>query len=700
MVEAKSHVVDATGLTEASIADNTNRNSPAETSSTTDEKGAHAWLEQLSIMNNQIFIITNKDMHVEFISQSTREFLELDFEVTKAITPFPYQLVMKQLTQKGYFGKGNPREIAKRITSQYEAIFKAPAFTSEEINLITPSGRHIHIKQMVTPDGKLLLTGNDITQDYIESHALKLALDSNQSGYGIFSQETQRFAMQGNILHNHFGAEIVDNLTLQSLVSLIHPDDYTKCLLSWQQGMADGKAWEINYRMVDNNNQSIWIKGHYTPQTSKDGQITHVICFFSEITDTVRIQNELRQETDRTQNALKAKNDFIGRLSHEMRTPMNAVIGIADALVQHNKSSEINPKLELIQSSAEKILRILDETLQHAKLEEHKVELNPRVTSPSKCIETLCNLWEEKAIKSEIKLSYQIDKNVPNEINFDDFRFEQCLNNLISNAIKFTAGGEIKVIQTLVQKASKSYLITAVKDNGIGMTPAQLDNVFEAFTQADRSISGRFGGTGLGMNITKNIIELMGGRISVKSEAGQGSTFILSLPLDQTKKIPKAESSKAINRSLVETLLEENTPEPSKYENMRILVVDDNPTNHLVVKSLLETIVGKVITANNGIEAIQALESQSVDMIFMDIHMPIMDGIEATLAIRGSDEAFADVPIIALTADPQYQQKRLCKNIGMNGALGKPVRLSDLINEIENVLESQDVETQTKSLVA
>lgn len=700
MLEPKPHIADAPIYPRPTTPNEANSNMAPSVITDTQDVDSHAWLEQLSIMNQQIFIVTNKDMHVEFMSQYTRDFLELDFEVAKVITPFPYQLVMRQLAKKGYFGKGDTQLITKAMTAKYEAMFDAPPYTSDEIDLITPSGRHIHIKQMVTADDKLLLIGSDITQDYIESHALKLALNSNQSGYGIYSQDTQRFTMQGNILHNHFGAEVVDNLTLQSLVSLIHPDDYIKCLNSWQQGMADGKAWEINYRMVKDNNQSIWIKGHYTPQTSKDGQITHVICFFSEVTDTIRIQTELRQETDRTQEALKAKNDFIGRLSHEMRTPMNAVIGIADALVQHNETPAMNSKLELIQTSAEKILRILDETLQHAKLEEHKVELNPRVTSPSKCIETLCNLWEEKAIKNEIKLSYQIDESVPNEINFDDFRFEQCLNNLISNAIKFTAGGEIKVIQTVVEKSSKTYLITAVKDNGIGMTPAQLDNVFEAFTQADRSISGRFGGTGLGMNITKNIIELMGGRISVTSESGEGSTFILSLPLDGPQKKPKTECSKSINRSLVETLLEENAPEPSRYENMRILVVDDNPTNHLVVKSLLETIVGEIITANNGVEAIQALETQSVDMIFMDIHMPIMDGIEATLAIRGSDEAFADIPIVALTADPQYQQKRLCKNIGMNGALGKPVRLSDLINELENVLESQEAMPQSKLQVA
>ena len=335
--------------------------------------------------------------------------------------------------------------------------------------------------------------------------------------------------------------------------------------------------------------------------------------------------------------------------------------------------------------------------MQHAKLEEHKVELNPRPAPPSKCVESLCQLWEEKAIENGIKLSYQIDENVPPQIIFDDFRFEQCLNNLLSNAIKFAAGGEIKVIQTAVEQEQQRHLITAIKDNGIGMTPEQQEKIFTAFTQADRSISGRFGGTGLGMSITKNIIELMGGRISVNSTPGQGSVFALSLPIETVTPYQSAEpvtedpakTSKAVNRSLVETLLEENAPEPTEYDSLRVLVVDDNPTNHLVMKTLLESVVGEIVTANNGVQAIQVLENETVDLVFMDIHMPIMDGIEATLAIRGCDEAFTDIPIVALTADPQYQQKRLCKNIGMNGALAKPVRLNDLLEEIDKILEAR-----------
>jgi len=658
---------------------------------------SYAWLEQISQMNRQICMVTNTDLNVEFISQYTLDFLEREFDLTDIPSPLPYKLVIRHMAQNGCFGDGNVEDIIQALTSRNEVQLTALPQTSDELDIMTPSGCRIHVKQTVMDDGRLLLVGNDISEEYIEEHALRLALDSSRSGYGFYNLETRTFKIHGDILRDSFRLDGFGNITMENMMKTLHPDDYEKCFEGWTQGLSSGKPWELTYRLIRDDGRIVWTNCQFTPQVTKDGKFSNVICFFRDVTNTIRVQNELRQVTERTQDTLKAKNAFIGRLSHEMRTPMNAVIGIADALVHHHGTPVTKPKLELIQTSAHNILRILDETLQHAKLEEHKVELNPRPAPPSKCVESLCQLWEEKAIENGIKLSYQIDENVPSQIIFDDFRFEQCLNNLLSNAIKFTAGGEIKVIQTVVEQEQQRYLITAIKDNGIGMTPEQQENIFTAFTQADRSISGRFGGTGLGMSITKNIIELMGGRISVNSVLGEGSVFALSLPIGTVFPSQKPESvtedpaktSKAVNRSLVETLLEENAPEPTEYDSLRVLVVDDNPTNHLVMKSLLESVVGEIVTANNGVQAIQVLENETVDLVFMDIHMPIMDGIEATLAIRGCDEAFTDIPIVALTADPQYQQKRLCKNIGMDGALAKPVRLNDLLEEIDKILEAR-----------
>ena len=355
-------------------------------------------------------------------------------------------------------------------------------------------------------------------------------------------------------------------------------------------------------------------------------------------------------------------------------------------MIHHHPDKTIKPKLELIQSSADKILRIVDETLNHTKLHADKLTLESKPANPVKSVENVIKLWEHKALKNNIKLSYSIDPSVPDVITFDHFRYEQCLNNLLSNAVKFTPNGTIKVVLTLVDKEGQlPRLVLAVKDNGIGMTVEQQKQIFEAYTQADKSIARRFGGTGLGMTITKEIIELMGGTISLRSEIGKGTVFALTLPItDEEAKSPNQNSG-----TLVDQLLEDAMPEPTNHSNLRILVTDDNATNHMVITSLLESLVGEIHIASDGQQAIDILETTPIDIVLMDIHMPVMDGIEATLAIRGRKESWSEVLIIALTADPQYQQKRLCKNIGMDDALAKPVKLVELLRAFDNVLSIQ-----------
>ena len=222
------------------------------------------------------------------------------------------------------------------------------------------------------------------------------------------------------------------------------------------------------------------------------------------------------------------------------------------------------------------------------------------------------------------------------------------------------------------------------------MNEAQLANLFEAYTQADGSISGRFGGTGLGMNITKQLIELMGGSITAKSSPGKGTVIALTLPIQSDRR--EEDRRQATSERLIDQMLEDAAPPASEYSKLKVLVVDDNATNHLVVTSLLGSMVKEIEVAENGVEAIQALDNADsqkaqFDVILMDIHMPIMDGIEATLAIRGSQKDYTNIPIIALTADPQYQQRRLCKNIGMDDALAKPIKLTEVLGALDRVFE-------------
>lgn len=643
------------------------------------------WLERLGEMSDQSLIVFDKDLNLEFANKLTLSlfgFTENEFQQINC-----YDDLIEYCVGRGDFGQG----AATTLKALSEDLKTNARLRSREkssgLFLTTPSGKHLRLRQSYGRDGRMLLAMSDVTESYESKEALELALKIGSAGYWSCNFETNEWRLSSPALADYFGEARVAEAEKNGLVHLIHKDDRVRCKALWDKSLKTGENWDIRTRLIGKNGESIWFRGYGVPRFADNGRPVGMFCYYVNISEEMRLQNEQRKAVERAQSALKAKNSFLARLSHEVRTPMNAVIGISDALIHHHPDPEINPKLELIQNSADKILRIVDETLDHSKMEENKVSLDPSPTSPKKCVETVCRLWEEQAAKNNVKLSYSFDNNLPLEINMDGYRYEQCVNNLISNAVKFSPGGKVHVILTkVVQKNGTEQLVLAVKDTGIGMTPIQQSQIFEAYTQADKSISSRFGGTGLGMTITKQIIELMGGTIKVKSTEGEGTVFVVATPCGTAKKSTLDVSTK----SLVSTMITEAQPKKSSFSDLRVLVVDDNATNHMVVASLLESIVGEIVTANDGKEAIACLETQSFDVILMDIHMPVMDGIEATLSIRGSETTYANIPIIALTADPQYQQKRLCMNIGMDEALAKPVKLSEILKAFEAIAPKID----------
>ena len=554
--------------------------------------------------------------------------------------------------------------------------------TTNEVKLTTRKGLRLHIKRK-TLDGLNIITAQDITENYIRNQTLSIALETGQAGYFNYNIKTKKYKIHSDYLRKQLTEKQMKKADEEGFLSIIHPGDKNGAIEAWNNAKSTGVATEKVCRIMTGKGRNIWMRWHFKPQYSRKGKLVGYNCFFKDISKALEIRDALRQSKEDAERALKIKNDFLARLAHEIKTPMNGVIGIADALIHHNSDPVINPKLELIQSSADKILRIVDETLNHTKLHADKLTLDSNPASPVKSVEDVMNLWEQKALQNNINLTSVVSPDVPDEIIFDKFRYEQCINNLISNAVKFTPNGSIKVILTTTQKENeKPQLIFAVQDNGIGMTDDQQSQIFEAYTQADKSISGRFGGTGLGMTITKEIIELMGGSIYVRSKLGNGSIFVLSLPYTEDEK----ESFEEDCNELVDQILEEAKPEDTNYSRLKVLVVDDNSTNHVVVTSLIESLVAEVHLASNGQEAIDVLKTKDIDVVLMDIHMPVMDGIEATLSIRASTEPWSEVLIIALTADPEYQQKRLCKNIGMDDALAKPVKLSDILQSFDNVM--------------
>jgi len=650
------------------------------------------WLSRASRLCGMATLVVDTDLEIKFYDRRVAEILEVD-------TSLDYRgrnllEVTGQLAKRGDFGPGDPQIFVDLVKKQFCRPMSSPGEISQVMNFLTPSGRRVQFSQDCEEDGLFVVGCRDVTKSHIQKHALKVALDSSGSGYITYDVESKKFQAYGDASTRPSR----DNGLAQRLVNedpkrLIHSDDYDKLAAAWKAAHKSREPWTGTFRTKDNQADTIWVKFEATPQISESGVITSYIFFYTEVTAQLRIQDDLRKAIEQSEKSLSAKNAFLGRLSHEIRTPMNAVVGIADALIHHDGNPKILSKLELIQSSAEKIIRIVDESLEHTKLAESKIQLDPHASSPREAVEAVCALWEQKAVENDIDLQCKIDASVPDSIIFDSHRYEQCLNNLISNAVKFSPAGRIQVILTTLEKGGQNNLVAVVKDSGIGMNEAQLANLFEAYTQADKTIAGRFGGTGLGMNITKQLIELMDGTITAKSDPGVGTVIALTLPILEDRREEDRRSSDT-SSALIEDMLEGAAPPASEYAALKVLVVDDNATNHMVVTSLLGTLVKQIDVAENGIEAIQALDkarddNAQYDVVLMDIHMPVMDGIEATLAIRGSQQPYTDIPIIALTADPQYQQRRLCKNIGMDDALAKPIKLTEVLGAIDRVFDGR-----------
>lgn len=729
------------------------------------------WLERIGEMSNQALMVFDSELKLEFANASSYQMFNLTREEFSTFTC--YDDLIEYCMNRGDFGKGL-KSTLRTLSSDLKAGARHKSTERQkDLQITTPLGRRLCLRQGYGRDGRMLLAVSDITEEYESKQMLDLAMRVGAAGYWSYNLETDTWELGTKNMIEVFGQERINIAQEKGVTYLMHPDDVDACIMEWRDSIKKKQNWDIKARLIDKNGEVLWCRGYGIPRISENGQLKSIFCYYIDISEEVRLQKEQRLAVKTAQKALKVKNSFLARLSHEVRTPMNAVIGISDALIFHHADPEITPKLELIQNSADKILRIVDETLTHSKLEEGKVSLDPSETSPVKCVENVCQLWEIQAKKNNVNLSYRVDPNLPDTILMDGYRYEQCLNNLISNAVKFAKGGTVQVVLARVSKDERQdNLVLAVKDNGIGMTLEQQKQIFEAYTQADKTISSRFGGTGLGMTITKQITEMMGGTIKVKSAPGKGTVFVIAIPFDKapsqtvtnsqnittpasstlaehrpveqssahqrnaapvvsTSPAPQPEpvdssplpvaaridanierdaessdtrtqteeakemavtsqaSEKGLKNDLVASMLQKAQPKKTAYSDLRLLVVDDNATNHMVVSSLLDSVVGSITTANDGAEAIETLKSQVFDVVLMDIHMPVMDGIEATLSIRGSNEPYSDVPIIALTADPQYQQKRLCVNIGMDEALAKPVKLAEILAAFDAVLQNR-----------
>ena len=402
-----------------------------------------------------------------------------------------------------------------------------------------------------------------------------------------------------------------------------------------------------------------------------------VVAFLHDITKRKQAELELlesnRQLTDATAQAklaTLAKSEFLASMSHEVRTPMNGIIGILSLLHDCQLSDRQHELVQIIQSSADALLTIINDILDFSKIEAGKMALAATPFDLQTTVEEVAEFLTPLASAKGLDLIVRFAPDTPRQVIGDAGRIRQVLTNLIGNAVKFTSQGHVLIdIQCERQTTAQAQYKFAVEDTGIGIAVEKLEQIFEKFTQADTSTTRRFGGTGLGLTISKNLIELMGGQIAVTSQPDTGSTFWFVLPFDlprepllATPPLPAAPPAEKMTQRI----------------HSQVLVVDDNITNQQVGRLLLENLGCRVAVAANGREAIAMLELAPYDIVFMDCEMPELDGFAATAEIRQRSADGRHIPIIAMTARAIRGDRERCLAAGMDDYISKPVHLEDL----------------------
>ncbi|MBN9697254.1 MAG: PAS domain S-box protein [Zoogloea sp.] len=481
------------------------------------------------------------------------------------------------------------------------------------------------------------------------------------------------FELDGTIRHANPNFLSITGYRLDELVGRHHS---VLCAPSEVASSAYRELWDTlrqggyasgDFHRIGKGGKEVWIHGSYNPILGPDGRPYKIIKFASDLSERHAMEQDLREAKARAEQAAEAKSSFLANMSHEIRTPMNAIIGFTDVLLGEPTSDAQRRHLTTVRNAARNLLLLLNDILDTAKLERGAIELEVRDFSLREvCMQSLAALRVNARAKG-LPLVLDYPEQTPEFFKGDALRIQQILLNLVGNAVKFTEKGHV----TLSVSHREGVLHLDIQDTGIGIPADRIARIFEPFSQADASMSRRFGGTGLGTTIARQFIELMHGRIRVDSEVGVGSCFHVELPLP-----------------LGEAVLSRQELAVIELPPLKLLVADDVPQNLELLQLMLGRLGHTLTTASNGEEAVRAFAAGRFDVVLMDVQMPILNGLDASRQIRRLEAGSGrpPTPIVALTASVLEEDAHAAREAGMDGFANKPIDLHQLTLEMARVL--------------